>query len=52
MPHEVAEQIASLLFSKKSGFTEDELFHKADYYEDDYFTENKFTKRKRAELGI
>lgn len=51
-PSEVAEQAASLLFSKKTGFIEDELFHKADYYEEDYFGEEKFTKRKRAELGI
>lgn len=52
MPHEVAEQVVSLVFSSRSGFAEDELFHKADYYEDDYFADAKFTKRKKAELGL
>ena len=52
MPHEVAEQVVSMVFSKRGGLVEDELFHEADYYEEDYFVENKFTKRKRAELGI
>ncbi|MEK9158016.1 MAG: hypothetical protein AAB638_02435, partial [Patescibacteria group bacterium] len=52
MPHEVAENVVSLVFSNKNRFVEDDLYHKADYYEDDYFTANKFTKRKKAELGI
>jgi len=52
MPHEVAEQVAALVFSKRNGFVEDRLFHKADYYEEDYFADPKFTKRKKAELGI
>jgi hypothetical protein len=52
MPHEVAEQAISLLFSKKKGFTEDELFHKADYYENDYFEEYKYLERRKSELGI
>jgi hypothetical protein len=52
MPHEVAEQVAALVFSKQTGFVEDDLFHKADYYEKDYFVDTKFTKRKRDELGI
>lgn len=52
MPHEVAERVVALIFSKKNGFVEDELFHKADYYEKDYFTGTKFTNRKKAELGF
>jgi len=52
MPHEVAEQVVSLVFSKQHGFTEDELFHKANYYEEDYFSETKFISRKIAELGM
>ncbi len=52
MPHEVAEQTASLVFSKKKGFVEDEIFHKANYYEDDHFTEEKFITRKMHELGF
>lgn len=52
MPHEVAEEVALLMFSKKHGFVEEELFHNADYYEEDYFSDIKYTQRRRAELGI
>lgn len=52
MPHEVAEQVVALVFSKRDGFTEDRIFHKADYYEENYFEENKYTNRRKAELGI
>ncbi len=52
MPHEVAEKVTTLVLSKKEGFTEDSIFHNADYYERDYFTDPKFTKRKKSELGI
>lgn len=52
MPHEVAEQVVVLAFSKSPNFLEDELYHQADYYEEDYFTDAKFTKRKKAELGL
>lgn len=48
MPHEVAERVSSLV----GGFKEDELFHKADYYEEDHFQEEKFLVRKKSELGI
>jgi len=53
MPHEVAEEVAILTLSHSPmGFTEKDLFHKADYYSEDYFTDKKFTDRKKAELGI
>jgi hypothetical protein len=53
MPHEVAEEVAMLaLADSHKGFTEQDLFHNADYYQEDYFTEKKFTDRKKAELGI
>lgn len=52
LPHEIANQVAALLFSKRNGFIEDKLFHKAGYYEKDYFSNDKFTDRKRNELGI
>lgn len=53
MPHEVAERVITLIFSKeKNGFTEDDFFHKADYYEKDYFIDAKFTDRKKRELGL
>ena len=51
-PHEVAEQVVSLVFSKMNGFVEDELFHKADYYQEGYFEEDKYIKRRKGELGI
>ena len=50
MPHEVADQVATLVFSKQEGFIEDEIFHKANYYEEDYFSEDKFVSRKKSEL--
>lgn len=52
MPQEVAGQVAMLVFSKREGFIEETLFHKADYYEEDYFADTKFTNRKKSELGI
>jgi hypothetical protein len=52
MPHEVAERVHALVCSKKTGCIEDEIFHKADYYEDDHFSEEKFITRKMNELGF
>lgn len=52
MPNEVAERVVELMLSGITGLVEDELFHKANYYEVDYFSDSKFTPRKMAELGL
>ncbi|NTV44371.1 MAG: hypothetical protein HGA67_01590 [Candidatus Yonathbacteria bacterium] len=52
MPHEIAERVATLVFSKKIGFTEDEIYHRAKYYRNNHFDEDKFIVRRKKELGI
>ncbi len=52
MPSEVAEKATSLLISNRTGFVEDEIFHKADYYKKDHFTEERYTKQRKNELGL
>jgi hypothetical protein len=51
-PDEVANKIFSLATTSNEQLHEEDLFHKASYYEDDYFSDINFTERKKKELGI
>ncbi len=50
-PYEVAEKVYSTL-SVSTGFSEQDFFKPAPYYQEDYFSNEKFTPRKKLELGL
>lgn len=50
-PQEVAEKV-DLILSTALGFSEQDFFNPAPYYQEDYFSNEKFTPRKKLELGL
>jgi hypothetical protein len=50
-PYEVAEKIISMLDSFVEGYSEDELFHKSDYWFDGYYDSKKIRNRRLRELN-